>query len=61
MAAERNRRDHPADDGTAWRVQQMLADPEGLNDWVAEIEVDPAASREAGEPVLRLLRLSSLV
>ena len=34
---------------------------EGLNDWVAEFEVDLAASREKGEPVLQLLRLGSLV
>jgi hypothetical protein len=39
----------------------MLVDPEGLNDWVAELEVDLAASREAGEPVLQLRRLDSLV
>lgn len=51
----------PADDRASWRVQQMLVDPEGLNDWVAELEVDLAASREVGEPVLRLLRLGSLV
>ena len=51
----------PADDRTSWRVQQMLVEPEGLTDWVAELEVDLAASREVGEPVLRLLRLGSLV
>ena len=51
----------PAADGAAWRVQQMLVDPEGLNDWVAELEVDLAGSRAAGEPMLRLLRLASLV
>ena len=51
----------PAGDRTTWRVQQMLVDPEGLNDWVAELDVDLAASRERGEPVLRLLRLGSLV
>jgi superfamily II RNA helicase len=51
----------PAGDRTTWRVQQMLVDAAGLNDWVAEIEVDLAASREVGEPVLRLLRLGSLV
>jgi len=51
----------PAEDRTTWRVQQMLVDPEGLNDWVAEFEVDIADSRERGEPALRLLRLSSLV
>ena len=51
----------PSDDGATWRVQQMLVDPEGQNDWVAELGVDLGASREAGEPVLRLLRLGSLV
>ena len=40
-----------------WRVQQMLVDPEMDNDWVAEFEVDLAASREADEPVIRLRRL----
>jgi len=51
----------PADDGTAWRVEQMLVDSGGLNDWMAEFDVDLAASREVGQPVLRLLRLGSLV
>ena len=51
----------PAADGTAWRVQQMLVDADGLNDWVAEFDVDLAASREVGQPVLRLLRLGNLV
>jgi len=51
----------PADDGTAWRVEQMLVDTDGLNDWVAEFAVELAASREVGQPVLRLLRLGSLV
>ncbi|HXK62211.1 MAG TPA: DUF3516 domain-containing protein, partial [Acidobacteriota bacterium] len=45
----------------SWCVQQMLVDPEMYNDWVAEFEVDLAASREANEPVLRLIRLGSLV
>jgi hypothetical protein len=51
----------PSDDRAAWRVQQMLVDPEGLNDWVLELDVDLAASRETGEAVLKLLRLGSLV
>jgi hypothetical protein len=38
----------------------MLVDPEGRNDWVAELHVDLASSREADEPVLQLLRLGSL-
>ena len=51
----------PADDGRTWRVEQMLVDPEMINDWVADFEVDVPASRESQEPVLRLRRLSSLV
>ena len=51
----------PADDRATWRVQQMLVDTAGLNDWVAELHVDLAVSRETGEPVLQLLRLDSLV
>ncbi len=50
----------PRDGGTAWRVEQMLVDSEGLNDWVAEFDVDLAASRDVGQPVLRLLRLGTL-
>jgi superfamily II RNA helicase len=51
----------PAEDRSTWRVQQMLVDPEGLNDWVAEVEVDLPASREANQPVLRLIRLGGLI
>jgi hypothetical protein len=51
----------PSDDPTTWRVQQMLVDPDGHNDWVAEFVVDLAAAREAGEPRLRLVRLGPLV
>jgi hypothetical protein len=39
----------------------MLVDPEMHNDWVAEFEVDLAASREAQQTVLRLRRFGSLV
>jgi hypothetical protein len=49
-----------APDGTSWRVQQMLVDTEGLNDWVAEMDVDLAESRTRGVPVLRLRRLDTL-
>ncbi|MBL0212175.1 MAG: DUF3516 domain-containing protein [Holophagaceae bacterium] len=38
-------------------VQQMLVDNEELNDWTAEFEVDLNASREAGQPVMRLIRM----
>jgi len=48
-------------DETAWRVQQMLVDAADLNDWVLELDVDLPASREAGRPVVRMLRLGPLV
>ena len=51
----------PSEDQRTWRVQQMLVDPEGNNDWVAEFEVDLAQSRTTKEPVLRLRRLGGLV
>ena len=51
----------PSEDKKFWRVQQMLVDPEENNDWVAEFQVDLAASRERGEPVLKLQRIGSLV
>jgi hypothetical protein len=38
----------------------MLVDPDEHNDWVAEFEVDLAESRVAGEPTLRLRRISKL-
>ena len=44
----------PSDDRRTWRVQQVLVDPELHNDWMAEFEVDLAASREANQPVLWL-------
>ena len=47
----------PSEDGLTWRVQQMLVDEEGHNDWVAVFEVDLEASREKGEPVLGLRRI----
>jgi hypothetical protein len=49
-----------ADDKKSWRVQQMLVDPEGDNDWVAEFVIDLAESRSLGEPSLRLRRIGSL-
>lgn len=51
----------PSEDKKSWRVQHMLVDPEDKNDWVAEFVVDLKASREAGEPGVRLRRLGALV
>ena len=51
----------PSENKRSWRVQQMLVDPTEANDWVAEFDVDLPASRAAGEPVLQLRQLASLV
>lgn len=51
----------PSEDGKSWRVEQMLVDGEGLNDWIAEFEVDLDASRAANDPAVSLRRLESLV
>ena len=50
----------PSEDKKSWRVQQMLVDPEGDNDWVAEFDVDLAQPRATGEPILRFRRFGSL-
>jgi hypothetical protein len=50
----------PAPEAEKWRVEQVLVDPEMHNDWVADFEVDLAASREARQPVLRLTRIGAL-
>jgi len=51
----------PAEDPTRWLVEQTLVDPDELNDWVAGFEADLPLSREAGEPVLRLVRIGPLI
>jgi superfamily II RNA helicase len=50
----------PSEDKKLWRVQQMLVDPAGDNDWVAEFDVDLAGSRKLGKPCLRLRRIGRL-
>lgn len=50
----------PSEDKQTWRVQQVLVDPEGHNDWTAEFTVDLAAARQAGEPVMSLRRVAAL-
>jgi superfamily II RNA helicase len=49
-----------AEDKKTLKVQQMLIDPEGHNDWVAEFEIDLGASRAKKDPYLRLVRLGPL-
>ena len=48
---EKNRVDNPVQ----WRVQQMLIDTEGKNDWVAEFTLDLGLSRERGAPEIVLV------
>ena len=50
----------PSEDKKTWRVQQMLIDPEGHNDWVAEFEVNLPESKKSAEPLMKLCRLGSL-
>jgi hypothetical protein len=49
-----------SDDRRTWRVQQVLVDPALHNDWMAELEVDLSASREANQPVLWLRGLGPI-
>jgi len=46
------------DDGV-WRVQQVIADAEDMNDWAAFVTIDLARSREAARPVMTLERIGA--
>ncbi|MBI4606885.1 MAG: DUF3516 domain-containing protein [Planctomycetes bacterium] len=50
----------PPEDEGLWVVQQVLVDPEGHCDWVAELEVDLERSRERAEPILRLRKIGAM-
>ncbi len=43
-----------------WKINQMLQDHEGHNDWEVEFSIDLPASRNAGIPILRLLRIGEI-
>jgi hypothetical protein len=43
--------------GVLWKVEQTLTDPEGHNDWVAELSLDLERSRQAGKLALRMERI----
>ena len=49
-----------SEDKNSWKVQQMLVDPEAMNDWVAEFFVDITASKNAKTAVMRLTRFGQL-
>jgi len=50
-----------SEDALSWKVDQVLVDAMGLNDWQAGFRVDLAASREAGRPVLMLEGIGPVV
>ncbi len=47
-----------SEDRKSWVVHQILVDPDGHNDWSAELTVDLDASRLAGEPRIQLVGIS---
>lgn len=44
-------------DGDVMHIQQMLQDEEEFNDWSIDFEINLADSREAGMPLLKMLRI----
>lgn len=50
----------PDDETGVWTVQQVLVDPEGLNDWQVTFTVDKALAREEGKPTLTLVSLAPI-
>jgi superfamily II RNA helicase len=43
-----------SDDGKSWQVQQILVDPQELNDWMLDFQVDLEKAREMSKPCLQL-------
>ncbi|MBN8419635.1 MAG: DUF3516 domain-containing protein [Verrucomicrobia bacterium] len=50
----------PSEDNQSWRICQVLIDPEDLNDWQAEFNVDLAQAREDGKPALVLKSIGKI-
>jgi superfamily II RNA helicase len=50
----------PSEDRKTWRVQQIMVDPHGFNDWVVELSVDLAQTRQLGEPSIALVKVGPL-
>jgi hypothetical protein len=48
---------HVTEGPTTWQVRQVLDDPHGDHDWALTLEVDLAASDEAGQPVVTAARV----
>ena len=50
----------PSEDNKTWRVEQVLIDPDGDNDWIVELQVDLVASRATGAPRIGLIKIGSI-
>jgi len=50
----------PAEDKLTWKVQQVLIDPAGENDWMIEFLVDLPQSKATGEPFIQLARIGAI-
>jgi len=50
----------PSDDGQTWRVNQVLIDPDELNDWQLEFRIDLAQASEDGKPTLEFVSLAKI-
>lgn len=48
-------------EGEVWTARQTILDLDDHNDWLLEVEIDPARTREAGMPSMRLLRLGPIL
>jgi hypothetical protein len=49
-----------AEDRRTWRVEQVLVDPEGHNDWIARFDVDLQRSNAKKEPVMILVNVGPI-
>ena len=47
-------------DKLSWQIDQVLVDPDGLNDWQASFKVDLSTARTAGRPVLVLEKIGPI-
>jgi hypothetical protein len=50
----------PAENNRSWLVQQTVVDPEGHNDWSADVRIDLEKSRQLGKPHFQLLRIGPI-
>ncbi len=50
----------PDEETGVWTIQQVLVDPEGLNDWQATFTVDKTLARQEGKPTLQLVSLAAI-